>query len=97
MIKCGHFSKNHNATLCFLIRNFSGFGEEDIELFEDLELKEEEIKFYTSVKNERQKASYSTKISFEKEDIEDLRLRTIEFITKIRLLIDNLNSENETL
>ena len=89
LIKKGFVSKNHNATLCFLMYYYSEFGIEDIKLFEDLTFKEEEVKFYSNLKNSRQKASYTTKLSFTKDEIENLRERTILFVNKIELLLKN--------
>lgn len=37
--KKGFSSKNHNATLCFLIKNFSEFSKDEIELIDELQIK----------------------------------------------------------
>jgi len=41
----GFSSKDHTATLCFLIRNYSEFSEEDINLYYDLAITQEEIQW----------------------------------------------------
>ena len=88
LLKIGFKSKNHQATLCFLIFHFSEFGKEEIQLYEDLLLKEEEIFFYSSIKNNREKASYTTNINFTREDLEILRERTLLFINKVENLLN---------
>ena len=87
-------SKNHNATLCFLIYHFSEFGEDEVQLFEDLMFKEKEVKFYSTIKDERLKASYSTKFGFAKEDVEELRIRTLNYIQKIRDVLNKKFKSN---
>ena len=47
LAESGFSSKDHTATLCFLIRNYSEFSEEDINLYYDLAITQEEIQFYT--------------------------------------------------
>ena len=86
--KHGFASKDHNATLCFLIKNFSEFSKEDIELIEDLQIKKEEIEFYSGLKEERKKASYSTSILFNKEDVEELRKQSISLINKMKSILE---------
>lgn len=84
----GFSSKNHNATLCFLIKNFSEFSKEEIELIDDLQIKREEIEFYSGLKEERQKASYSTSLLFSKEKVEELKEKSILLINKIKSILE---------
>ncbi len=84
----GFSSKNHNATLCFLIKNFSEFSKEEIELIDDLQIKQEEIEFYSGLKEERQKASYSTSLLFNKEKVEELKEKSILLINKIKSILE---------
>lgn len=91
LIKKGFMSKNHNATLCVLMYYFSEFGLREIELFEDLMLKEEEVKFYSAIKEDRQKASYSTKFGFNLDDVETLRFRTLDFIKKVKKILKEID------
>ncbi len=83
----GFSSKDHTATLCFLIRNFSEFSEEDIQLYYDLAITQEEIQFYTRLKGERQKASYSTGIVFDEEHVRELREKAIDFVNKVKTIL----------
>jgi len=85
--KKGFSSKDHNATLCFLIKNFSEFSKEEIELIDNLQIKREEIEFYSGLKEERQKASYSTSLLFDKEKVQELREETILLINKIKTIL----------
>ena len=86
--KSGFSSKDHNATLCFLIENFSEISKEEIELIENLQISKEDVEFYSGLKEERQKASYSTSLLFNKEKVQDLREMTIALINKIKLIIE---------
>ena len=83
----GYSSKDHNATLCFLIKNFSEFSKEDIELIDDLQIKRDEIEFYSGLKEERRKASYSTSLLFDKASINNFRKSSIQLINKIKAII----------
>ena len=64
--KKGFSSKDHNATLCFLIKNFSEFSEADLEIIDQLSMNKEDIEFYAGLKEERRKASYFTSLLFNK-------------------------------
>jgi len=86
--KKGFSSKDHTATLCFLIKNFSEFSKEEIELIDDLQIKREEIEFYSGLKEERQKASYSTNLLFNKDKVEELKEKSILLINKIKAILE---------
>lgn len=75
-------SKNHDATLCLLIKYFykSGLTEEDIELLNMLDAKD--LLFYAESKQKREDAQYSTKINFEPKGTENIRLKTLLFVNK---------------
>ncbi len=87
LAESGFSSKDHTATLCFLIRNYSEFSEEDINLYYDLAITQEEIQFYTRLKSERQKASYSTGIVYDEEHVENLRAKAIMFVNKAKTIL----------
>lgn len=84
----GYSSKNHNATLCFLIKNFSEFSKEDIELIDNLQIKRDEIEFYSGLKEERRKASYSTSLLFNMESVQDFRGKSVSLINKIKAILE---------
>ncbi|MDP2925548.1 MAG: HEPN domain-containing protein [Nanoarchaeota archaeon] len=86
--KKGFSSKDHNATLCFLIKNFSEFSKEELELIEDLQIKREEIEFYSGLKEERQKASYSTSLLFSKDKVIELKEKSILLINKVKIILE---------
>ena len=85
--KKGFSSKDHNATLCFLIKNFAELSEADIELIDQLAINREDIEFYAGLKQERQKASYSTSLLFSKSSVEDLRKKSLKLINKIQVIL----------
>lgn len=87
LAKKGYSSKNHTATLLFLIKNYSDISKEEIEMIEKTHLTKSDAEFYTSLKQERHDASYSTTSIFTPELISDLRKRTIAFINKVETIL----------
>ncbi len=94
----GYASKDHNATICFVIKHHS-FLPEEIKIYNELAISNEEAMFYTTMKEERRKASYSTKIIYNKEHIMELRAKTIKLVNKIKTILGNspLNTPNKAL
>jgi len=84
----GYYSKNHTATLLFLIKNYSGFSFEEIEMIEELSINKSDAEFYTDLKQERHSASYSTNSLFNEDKIKELRKKTISFINKVELILE---------
>jgi uncharacterized protein (UPF0332 family) len=80
-------SKNHDASLCMIIKHFynSGLSKKDIELLNMLDA--QDLFFYVESKQKREDAQYSTKINFENKDIELIRLKTILFVNKTETII----------
>ncbi|MBI5397824.1 HEPN domain-containing protein [Candidatus Woesearchaeota archaeon] len=83
-------SKNHDATLCILIKHYyqNGLSREDIELINKTYLDNNDILFYVQSKNEREKAAYSSQIVFDKKLVSDLRLKTLLFVNKGKEIIE---------
>ena len=90
LLKKGFASKNHDATLCILIKHYyqNGLSREDIELINRTYLDNNDILFYVQSKNEREKASYSSQIVFDKKLVSDLRLKTLLFVNKGKEIIE---------
>ena len=87
--KKGYFSKNHDATLCVLIKEYinTKLSAEDIEMLNKIYLDNEDVLFYVKSRKEREKASYSTQIAFDKKEVEELRSQTLLFIRKAQEII----------
>ncbi len=85
------YSKNHDATLCLLARDYynEGITKEDIELINMFFLNYQDLLFYVQLKDKREEASYGIKYNFDKNDVEELRLKTIQFIDKARRILQN--------
>lgn len=84
----GYSSKSHDATLCVLIRHyFKVISADEIKLLNEIWLDNEDILFYAQSKNEREKASYSTRILFENSKIGEIKLKTIMFVNKAREIL----------
>ncbi|MBU4360855.1 HEPN domain-containing protein [Patescibacteria group bacterium] len=84
----GHTSKNHLATLCILIKEFykKDLTKEDIEILSHM-LDYQDVLFYVESKNKREDATYSTKIKFSKQEVEQLKIKSNLFVTKIKHII----------
>lgn len=80
----GYSSKNHTATLIFLLKEYSQITNEEINLIEELQIKDEDAKFYTQLKQERHNANYSTDIFYDHKKIEEVRIKTVTFLNKVR-------------
>jgi len=85
----GYTSKNHIATLCILIKEFykKDLSQEDIETLSNL-LDYQDVLFYVESKNKREDATYSTKLKFSKQEVEQLRIKSTLFIAKIKGIIE---------
>ncbi len=92
LLKKGFSSKNHDATLCVLIKYYyyKGLSEEDIELINRTYLDNNDVLFYVQSRQEREKASYSSQIAFDKKLVSDLRLKTLLFVNKGKEIIENI-------
>lgn len=87
----GFSSKNHDATLSLLIKEYykEGISEEDIELINKFFLDYQDLLFYIDSKRKRENATYSTTHKFDKKDVENLRLKTISFVNKTKGVLKN--------
>ncbi len=87
-------SKNHSATLCFVIYHHyhlkKTLKEEDVELVAD-SLKKEDIEILGSSKELRERASYNVHEDFEKKLAEESREQAVEFVNKIKSLLEESN------
>ncbi|MCF7799087.1 DNA-binding protein [Candidatus Woesearchaeota archaeon] len=79
-------SKNHTATLLFLIKEYN-IDIKDAELINELSINKDDAKFYTNLKIDRHNASYATEILFSKDKIEDYRFKVVEFMQKTEELV----------
>ena len=88
IMKKGFSSKNHDATICILIdKYYNDLNECDFDLMNKVFLDSQDIMFYVQAKNEREKASYSSKIIFDKKLINEIKLKTILFFNKVLEII----------
>ena len=87
----GYSTKDHLATLLILIKNFyqKELNKEEIEMVSKTTIEKEEVLYYIEAKTERKKAIYSTKILFDKEEAENLQKKAINFVNKVKEIIDS--------
>lgn len=85
----GYSSKNHLATLCVLIKEFykKELSKEDLEILANF-LDYQDVLFYVESKNKREDATYSTKTKFDKKEVEQLRVKAVMFISKVKEIIN---------
>src|SRR3989344_3406391 len=90
MSKEGFTSKNHSATLAFLIfhhyHSQKALDKEDVELIAS-SLNREDIETLGVSKELREKACYDVHESFEKKLAEQIREQAVDFANKIKLLL----------
>lgn len=90
MNKEGYISKNHSATLCFLIYHHyhlqKALDREDVELIAS-SLDKKDIETIGDSKALREKACYDVHELFEKKLAEHIREKAVDFINKIKILL----------
>ena len=82
----GYISKNHTATLLFLMKYY-GFQKDEINLIDELFVSKNDAEFYTILQNDRHDANYSTSIKFSKEQIDDYRTKVLNFLFKVQGIV----------
>ncbi len=81
-----YHSKNHQATILLLIKEYS-ISKDEAELINDLSINKGEAQMYTQLKKDRHDASYSTEIKFTKEIINKYQREVIRFINKTEMIL----------
>ncbi|MEK6891101.1 MAG: HEPN domain-containing protein [Nanoarchaeota archaeon] len=86
-------SKNHDASICLLIKYYymNGISEEDIEMLNEFFINYQDLLFYVESKEKRKEASYSTEYRFDKEEVENMRLKSIEFVDKAKNILKGMD------
>lgn len=89
IIQKGYFSKNHDATICTMIKEYYNreLTKEEIEYLNMFDV--HEILFYAESKNKREEASYSTKIKFDSNIVNNIKIKTRLFVNKAQEIINN--------
>jgi len=82
----GYSSKNHTATLLFLIKFYS-IPKEDAELIEELLISKEDAEFYADLKIKRHAASYATSPHFTHFQVTKYKEKVIDFMHKVEDII----------
>ncbi len=88
----GYSSKNHDATLCILIREYynQGIDMQDIYLINYFFLNYNDLLIYVNSKKKREDASYSTKYKFDEKSVEEARINAINFVNKSKDIVGGL-------
>jgi len=75
--------------LCILIKEFykKDLSKEDIEILSNF-IDYQDLLFYVESKNKREDATYSTKSGFDKKEAEQLRIKAVLFVSKIKSLLN---------
>jgi uncharacterized protein (UPF0332 family) len=85
----GHVSKNHEATLLFIIHEYS-IDKKAIKIILDMAITKEEAEFYATLKEKRTQANYATNTLFRTEKVEEYLHGTINFINKVEEIVEKL-------
>lgn len=93
----GYISKNHDATVCLLIKLFSKINKEDLNLINNLFLNYKDLLFYLDIKQKREISSYSTNYRFDKNYIESLRTQSLKLINKMRDILDEQENKRRSV
>lgn len=87
----GYSSKSHSASLCFLIyykyHLQNKISQEDVELIAS-SLNKEDIETLGDSKELRERASYNVHELFEKKLAEQIREKAVDFVNKIKFLLE---------
>ena len=81
-----YVSKNHQATILILIKEYS-ISETEAQLIESLSINKNDAEFYTRLKQDRHKASYKTKTHFTKNQVNKCEKDVLKFINKTYFLL----------
>lgn len=85
----GYHSKNHDATLCILIKeHYKVITEEDLELINKFYIDYQELLIYVQAKNKREDATYSSNYKFSNEIVNEQRMKSIKFINKAKEILN---------
>lgn len=85
----GYYSKNHDATLCVLIKEyFKELKPEEIELINKFYLEYQDLLIYVQSKNKRDDASYSSSYKYSNDLVNELRLKAIVFVNKAKEILN---------
>lgn len=89
----GYSTKDHLATLLILIKEFYNkqLNKEEIEMVGGITIEKEEVLYYIEAKTKRSKANYSTKIIFDEKEAENLQKKAINFVNKVKEIIDSIS------
>lgn len=87
----GYSTKDHSATLLILIKEFynKGLDENEIEMISSTTIEKEEVLYYIEARTKRSKASYSTQKLFDRKEAENLRIKAIAFVNKVKEIIES--------
>lgn len=85
----GYSSKNHDASLCILIKEFYKDFVDEISFVNELFLDYNDVCFYVQSKNKRELASYSSNFIFSKKNVKKIIENTIRFVNKVEEILEN--------
>ena len=85
--KC-YSSKNHNATIVFILKHYVQIEINELKLLDKLYVSEEDAKFYMNLKETREKANYSTELNFENSNIVELIEKVKEIHLKVKEILE---------
>lgn len=85
----GYFSKNHDASLSVLIKEFYEDFVSAFDFINALFIDYNDITFYVQTREKRESASYSSSFVFSKNEIEKIINQTVNFVNKAEEILEN--------
>ena len=88
LAKKGYSSKDHDATLCLLIKEYrKQLEDEEIMQINETYLDNEDVLFYAEARNKRRAASYSSQVTF--QDVSTMMFKTRVLFNKMREILND--------
>lgn len=83
-------TKRHLATIMILIKFYypHHLTKEDLKILVDVAFDERDIKEFVELKNYREDAAYSISTSYEKDLVESLGAKAIDFVNKVEMILE---------
>jgi uncharacterized protein (UPF0332 family) len=85
----GYFSKNHDASLSILIKEFYVEFDNEVDFINKLFIDYNDVCFYVQSKNKRELASYSSSFVLNKKEVQKIISKTIKFVNKVEEILEN--------
>jgi len=84
----GYFSKNHDASLSVLVKEFYQEFNSEVDFVNKLFIDYSDVCFYVQSRNKRELASYSSSFVLSKKEVKEIIGKTIKFVNKVEEILN---------